>query len=270
MKPAEANHWLDDRCARAFWDQRNAVPYQELLRDTADLVDPKPGESWLDLGCGGGQLTGLLWRKSQGRVGRIIALDCAAANARALSRLRDRLAPVPGRGQIEFVQGNFSDGLGVLAEAQLDGVVSGLAISYAESRDPCTGQYTDYAYNRTLTEVHRVLKPSGQFVFSVNVPQPHFWRIFWKSLRVAFQLSKPAKVLINTLRMQRYGRWLRQEAKRGRFHFFSLPEIICRVQNAGFEIVETRLSYAGQAYLVCARKRPSGVPGAGHDSSRAA
>lgn len=254
MNLAETNYWLDDKCARAFWDQHKAVPYRELLRDTSSLVEPRPSERWLDLGCGGGHLTALLWEKSQGQIGQVVAFDCAAANAGALTRLRNRLTPAAGPHQIEFVQGNFSEGLGAFTPASFDGVVSGLALSYAESKDSITGLYTDAAYNRALTEVYRVLKEGGQFVFSVNVPQPHFWRIFWRSLGVAFKVSKPAKVLINTLRMQRYGRWLRQEARRGRFHFFPLAEIASRLERAGFRVVETRLSYARQAYLLSARK----------------
>ena len=31
---SETNHWLDESCARAFWDQHKAAPYQELLHDT--------------------------------------------------------------------------------------------------------------------------------------------------------------------------------------------------------------------------------------------
>jgi ubiquinone/menaquinone biosynthesis C-methylase UbiE len=255
MKSNETNHWLDDACARAFWDQHRAIPYQELLRDTAGFLSPKAGERWLDLGCGNGQLTSLIWQRSEGLVRHIVAFDCAAANALAISRLRTRLRPSPAHRQIEFVQGNFSEGLGIFADSWFDGVVSGLALSYAESRDPGTGKFTDAAYNRCLKEVDRVLKPDGRFVFSVNVPQPRFWRILWRSLRMAFQLSKPAKVLVNTLRMQRYGRWLQHEAKRGRFHFFALPEIVRRLAEAGFEVTGTSLSYAGQAYVVSARKQ---------------
>jgi hypothetical protein len=40
MSAPAANYWLDDDCARAFWDQHHAVPYQELVRDTSHLLDP--------------------------------------------------------------------------------------------------------------------------------------------------------------------------------------------------------------------------------------
>ena len=72
MTTTADNHWLDDRCAEAFWDQHRARPYQELLRDTTTWLDPQPGETWLDLGCGGGQLTAALWKKSGGALARRI------------------------------------------------------------------------------------------------------------------------------------------------------------------------------------------------------
>jgi ubiquinone/menaquinone biosynthesis C-methylase UbiE len=248
------NHWLDDRCARAFWDQYRALPYQELLADTVRWLDPAPGERWLDLGCGSGQLTLALWQASGGRIGEIVAMDCAAANAVAMGKLAAKMQPPPRPGQVRFQVGNFSDGLPALGDASFDGVVSGLAISYAESRDPATGQYTEDAYNHLLAELCRVLKPGGRLVFSVNVPEPDFWRIFWRSLRRGVRVGKPLRVLVNALKMQRYGHWLKREARRGRFHFFPLPEIIRRLIEAGFRDFKYRLSYAGQAYVISARR----------------
>jgi ubiquinone/menaquinone biosynthesis C-methylase UbiE len=255
MATVEKNYWLDTACAQAFWDQQLALPYQELLRDTARWLDVRPGARWLDLGCGCGQLTALLWHQSGGQVGEIVAMDCNAANAAAIEKLKRRLLRGASPDRIRFAVGNFSDGLPQLADQDFDGIVSGLAISYAESRDPATGSYTDAAYDHLLAELCRVLKPQGRLVFSVNVPRVRFWPIFWKSLRQAHRISKPAKALVNALRMQRYGRWLQREAERGRFHYFPIAEIEQRLRWVGFASIQWRLSYARQAYVIAALKR---------------
>jgi ubiquinone/menaquinone biosynthesis C-methylase UbiE len=248
------NYWVTDDCARAFWDQHRALPYQELLDDTVRWLEPKPGERWLDLGCGGGQLTAALWLESKGEIGQIVAMDCAPVNALALEKLTRKLQPVPQPGQIHFECGNFSDGLHQFPNGSFHGVVSGLAVSYAESIDPQTGAYTEEAYHQLMREIGRILKPGGRFVFSVNVPNPRFWKIFWRSLKIAFRVSKPGRVLVNAIRMQKYGSWLRREAAKGRFHFLPLPRILESLEKAGFQQPRSRLTYADQAYLIRVEK----------------
>src|SRR5687767_6597179 len=141
MAVTEKNHWLDERCARAFWDQYKATPYRELLRDTARWLDPREGERWLDLGCGSGRLTARLWEQSGGRLAEVVAMDCNPLNAGALEKVVAQLAPTPGPDRVRFIAGNFSDGLPQFPDAAFDGIVSGLAISYAEWKDPATGRY---------------------------------------------------------------------------------------------------------------------------------
>lgn len=254
MTQPDKNYWLDRECAQAFWDQRLALPYQELLQDTARWLDIRPGERWLDLGCGCGQLTALLWQRSGGQVGEIVAMDCNAVNEGAIAKLRRKLSASGKAPPIPFIAGNFSAGLPQFADASFDGIVSGLAISYAESCDAQTGRYTDEAYNRLLAEMFRVVKPGGRVVFSVNVPNVRFWPIFWKSLRLAFRISKPAKTLVNSLRMMAYGRWLQREARRGRFHYFPIGEIENRLRRVGFGDFHYCHSYAEQAYVIAAGK----------------
>jgi ubiquinone/menaquinone biosynthesis C-methylase UbiE len=254
MAEQDRNYWLDRECAQAFWDQRLALPYQELLQDTARWLDIRSGEHWLDLGCGSGQLTAALWQRSSGQIGEIVAMDCNAVNREAIEKLNRKLSAASQTPPIRFLTGNFSAGLPQFADGTFDGIVSGLAISYAESCDAPTGRYTDQAYDRLLSEMFRVLKPGGRLVFSVNVPNVRFWPIFWKSLRLAFRISKPVKTLINVLKMQSYGHWLQREARRGRFHYFPIGEIEQRLRRVGFQGFRFCHSYAGQAYVVAVSK----------------
>ena len=105
MTPTETvNHWPESKCAKAFWGQHELPPYKRLLGDTIAWCDPQPGQRWLDLGCGCGQLTTALWLKSQGRLRQVVGLDVAAVNAVAFERLRDVVQPPATAEQIAFHQ----------------------------------------------------------------------------------------------------------------------------------------------------------------------
>lgn len=250
----EVNRWFQDETAQAFWDQHRALPYRELLVDTISWCQPAQNEYWLDLGCGGGHLTASLWQASKGKVGHIDAADCAAINADAIHKLSKRLQPEPNQEQVGFALVDFSKGLPHIKNASYDGIVSGLAISYAESFDLQTQQFTDTAYTQLYHEMYRILKPGGRLVFSVNVPNPDFWKIVWKSMGKGLKLGKPIRTIKNVLNMQRHGAWLKREAARGRFHFLPLAGILQKLQQAGFVRWESKLSYADQAYVIRAWK----------------
>lgn len=253
MPDALRNYWPDARCAKAFWGQHDLPPYRELLTDTVAWADPGAGERWLDLGCGGGAVTRALWEHSGGRVECVVGADCAAANAAAYARLRETLTPAPGD-RVRFICHDFSGGLGPFADDSFDHATSGLSISYAESFDPAAGRWTTAAYDRLLAEVCRVLRPGGRFVFSVNVPEPSWGRVARFSLGAALRSDRPLRYLKRSWRMLRYGRWLKREARTGRFHYLPAEAVAAKLTAAGFETVAHRMSYCDQAYLFRAVK----------------
>lgn len=252
--PASMNYWPESKCAKAFWSQHEAPAYQQLLADTAAWLDPQSGEDWLDLGCGGGQLTRALWERSGGRVGQIVGVDCAAVNVQAFERLRSGIQPPAAPGQIQFVTLDFSNGLSPWKALQFDGVVSGLAIQYAQAYSEERQCWTTAAYDHLLGEVFRVLRAGGRFVFSVNVPEPSWGWVAMRSLAGVFRAHKPTRYLKDSWRMLRYGRWLKEEARRGRFHYLPAEAIRTKLVAAGYTAIEHRLTYAGQAYLFRCRK----------------
>jgi ubiquinone/menaquinone biosynthesis C-methylase UbiE len=248
------NYWPDNSCAKAFWGQRELPAYRRLLKDTAAWLEPKAGQSWIDLGCGGGQLTRAVWEKSAGTLKEVVALDCAAANEIAIRKLCRKMKPRANYGQVRFQHADFSDGLLQCPSNHYDGAASGLAIQYAESYCPRTGRWTTEAYDRLLGHVCRMLRPGGTFVFSVNVPEPSFGWVAFTGIPGFFISSNPVLYILNAARMWSYGCWLKQQARSGRFHYLPIEKVSEKLTDAGFEAVEHRLSFGGQAYLVRCRK----------------
>jgi SAM-dependent methyltransferase len=248
------NYWPDSACARAFWGQQELPPYQQLLADTSAWMAPRAGERWLDLGCGCGKLSEALWRNSRGALKELIGLDCAADNAEAFRRLRDRAGLNGADERIRFVHGDFSSGLRRWETGRFDGIVSGLAIHYAESYSQELGRWTTEAYDRLLADVYRLLRDGGTFVFSVNPPEPSFGKVALYSIWGAFEASRVVRYTERAFRMWRYGAWLKREARKGRFHYLPLATVVGKLTETGFTNIEHRLSFAGQAYLIRCRK----------------
>ncbi len=103
---------------------RGPVHASVLPAETLELLDPKPGETWLDCTVGGGGHTRLIAERL-GPTGRVVGLD-QDPTMLALARLRLEGLPV------ELVHANF-DQLGELltarAIAQVDGVLADLGFS---------------------------------------------------------------------------------------------------------------------------------------------
>jgi len=247
------NYWSVAACAEAFWAQHELPPYRRLLSATVRWLEPQPGERWLDLGCGSGQLSRALWTRSEGAVAEVLGIDLAEANAVPFADGCRTLEPPTGD-RVHFLATDFATGLATLDDNSFNGVVSGLAIQYAESYCKVTAAWTTERYDHVLREVYRVLQPGGTFVFSVNVPNPSWAHVALSSMKMVLRARQPLRKLVRAVRMLSYGRWLKREARRGRFHYLPLETVVEKLTATGFAAVEHRVSYAGQAYLLRCRK----------------
>jgi ubiquinone/menaquinone biosynthesis C-methylase UbiE len=132
------------RMAEAY-DAHVAPRFEPIARRVADLADPRPNESFLDLGAGTGLLACLLAPRVAPQA--VVAIDLADG---ALAKGTYRAA----RLGIRSVRFEMMDARNVIYPGKtFDGVVSNLGIPY-------------YGTDRCFKEVARVLRPTGRFVFS--------------------------------------------------------------------------------------------------------
>lgn len=117
--------------------------HRQWKRQLVRSLQPQPGETWLDLCCGTGDLALELARCVRPG-GRVVGLDAAAAPLE-LARQRQRRQPWLS---LDWCQGDaLQTGL---ASASVDGVV--MAYGLRNLADPAAG----------LAEIHRLLKPGGR------------------------------------------------------------------------------------------------------------
>ena len=100
-----------------------------------DLLDPKPGERILDLGCGDGQLT----QRLAATGARVQGVDASAPMV-AAARARGVVVDEARAESLPYGNGTF------------DAVFSNAALHWVRGQDAM------------LAEVHRVLRPGGRFV----------------------------------------------------------------------------------------------------------
>src|SRR5437870_11408848 len=142
------------RMAEAY--DRNVVPRLEAIaQEVLRLADPKAGELVLDIGTGTGLLACLVapFVRPQG----VVAIDLADG---AISVASYRA----GNAGIRNIRFEMLDSRNIVYHGKLfDAAVSNLGIPV-------------FGWDRVFHEVHRVVKPSGRFVFSEwpTDPNPSF------------------------------------------------------------------------------------------------
>ncbi len=140
-----------------WWDRHigegNDFQKTLIIPATDRLLDPKPGQTILDVACGNGNYSRLLGRRGV----HVVACDFAE---NFLQAARQRTTPEDG--QIEYVRIDATSmaELLTLGEGRFDAAVCSMAMMDMIAIDPL------------MDALRELLKPAGRFVFSL--PHPCF------------------------------------------------------------------------------------------------
>jgi len=147
-------------------------PYRNLTKSIENLIEPKEKDIWLDVACGPAKMSEMIYRKSKGKVEKIIAIDIILAPAK--KRLENLKSQVP----IELRYASITDPL-PFPDNFFDGIVANLCLPYVidfegkKGRDALLG---------VLSEMFRILKPGGHLVWSTPKENVHFQWNFLHSI----------------------------------------------------------------------------------------
>jgi 2-polyprenyl-3-methyl-5-hydroxy-6-metoxy-1,4-benzoquinol methylase len=140
-----------------WWDQQigegNDFQKTLIIPTTDRLLDPKSGETILDVACGNGNYSRLLARRGA----KVVACDYCE---NFLEAARRRTTPEDGQIEYRKIDATSMAELLTLGEGRFDAAVCSMAMMDMIVIDPL------------LDSLRELLKPSGRFVFSI--PHPCF------------------------------------------------------------------------------------------------
>ena len=245
----ELSFW--EEYSRIYRNLEKARPYSQLREAIRDFIKPKSGDVWLDAGCGPAQMSLDIWVKSQRSVRRIVGLDLVLSPARkTVSQLKE---PMP----IELVCAHIGERL-PFPDEYFDGITANLVLPYVTDFEGETGIK---AFERVLQEIWRILKPTGQIVWSTPVKNVHFGWVFLASLPdmlniYEYVVSRDVSRIQQGTRILRHALEIQQKGKQGTYSFLSQNELEKLLKEIGFENLKWKRTFAAQALVNSANKAP--------------
>ncbi|MBU2575914.1 class I SAM-dependent methyltransferase [Patescibacteria group bacterium] len=225
-------------------------PYQKLLAQIEEFVDPIQGEKWVDLGTGSGALIDIIWNKSKGQISQLVALDLTDVMLEHLKRRLPFLKPEPREGQIKLIKHDLSKRL-PFEDEEFDGVTASLVLTYIENHE---GQKGIEALKALFSEVNRILKTHAQFVWTTPKYKVNFTKVFLASWKAILN-PKKLKNLYYGPAILRYALKIQKKGKKGDYQFLPEEQFIKILENAGFENIKVEHSFAKQAIVFSSTKK---------------
>lgn len=185
LRPSEqdANRLLEWEKELRFWEDygeiyfnlEKALPYANLSKTISNFLDPKKGDNWLDVGCGPLKMSELIYKKSEGKIFNIEAIDVVLKPAREkIEKLAKEGIFLP----VSLKHQSITDLL-PYPDNYFDGIAANLVLPYVTD---FMGQKGRKAFEGILREMYRILRPGGHIIWSTPKYNVNFLWVFVASL----------------------------------------------------------------------------------------
>ena len=154
--------------AKIYYHIEDTGFYDELAETIRGFIEPEEEEVWLDAGCGPAKMSQLVWKKSEGKVKKIVGIDIV------LNPAREALVKLGGSIPLELKYANLGERL-PFPDDFFDGIVANISLTYVIDFQ---GKKGKAAFVEVMREMFRVLKPDSHIVWSTPKRNAFFWRNF--------------------------------------------------------------------------------------------
>jgi ubiquinone/menaquinone biosynthesis C-methylase UbiE len=244
-KEKEKKFWASYARVYPYWERSRL--YQRLLDDIKKWINPKANGRWLDVGSGPGTvIEKVILPKIQGKLKEIIGIDFEDA---MLGIATQKLA---GHPEVKFQNVDLSQKTPFPAEF-FDGIIANLVLTYVRNFENKKGRE---ALEGTLSEMYRILKPGGTFIWSTPRKDMNSLRAFIASLPDIFNLRHPENLYYGPA-IFRYSRTIQKLGRLGIYNFLEKEELIEIMKQIGFSNIRLKFELAGQVWLFKAIKQHS-------------
>lgn len=227
--------------AKFYHYLERAKPYKQLL-DYFDNNLPKTiSGNWLDLGSGSGAVVKLLNKKANNA--QITATDI---EPKMLDFLVNRFKENRNINIKQLDLAMFFDFL----DNYFDGVTANLVLPYLIHHE---GEIGQKGFIKLLKEVYRILKPSGQFVWSSPKKKVNFFKVFLASWKNIFDFRNFEHIYYGPA-IFKQALQIQSKGKKGIYHFLDTKEIEKILKDIGFSNISFSRSMAGQVDIIRCEK----------------
>ena len=224
-----------------------STPYQNLIDDFFNFLTFNINDNILDCGAG----SGLIVKRILDNEKYIASIDALDVSEIMLSHIKDKLKDLDNNleDKVNLILHDLSYKLKVEDE-KYDKIISNLVLTYITTHE---GEFGEEALEGVLSDMYRVLKVNGSFVWSTPIKDVSFLKVFIASGKDMLDLKNYKRLYYGPM-ILKHALEIQRKGKEGLYHFYEKDKIESILLRIGFKNIKFKKTFADQAWVVSCKK----------------